>query len=189
MSFRKAGRWDPRCHIVALAQQRCPPPLATSQRIFPRDPNFADKAGPILDLYERIWEGAHLADDYVISADETSGIQARRRKQPTLPPAPSRSTRVEHEYVRAKNGPLRSSFLLQPTPVGATKLKSISPSFRERSSHPTTSPLWNRASACLPVPLRAVGIALQVDFHRRDLHTPLAKIEDQQLVPPLEPNT
>ena len=23
--------------------------------IFPRDPNFADKAGPILDLYERVW--------------------------------------------------------------------------------------------------------------------------------------
>jgi len=26
--------------------------------IFPRDPNFAAKAGPILDLYERLWEGA-----------------------------------------------------------------------------------------------------------------------------------
>jgi hypothetical protein len=69
--------------------------------IFPRDPNFADKAGPILDLYERLWEGTSLAaDDYVISADEKSSIQARRRKQPTLPPAPSRTTRVEHEYFR-----------------------------------------------------------------------------------------
>jgi hypothetical protein len=29
-----------------------------------------------------------------------SGIQARRRKQPTLSPAPGRSTRVEHEYFR-----------------------------------------------------------------------------------------
>src|ERR1035438_10066916 len=26
--------------------------------IFPRDPNFAANAGPVLDLYERIWEGA-----------------------------------------------------------------------------------------------------------------------------------
>lgn len=69
--------------------------------IFPRDPNFADKAGPILDLYERVWEGAPLgADDYVISADEKTSIQARRRKQPTLPPAPNRPTRVEHEYFR-----------------------------------------------------------------------------------------
>ena len=69
--------------------------------IFPRDPNFADKAGPILDLYARVWEGAPLgANDYVISADEKTSIQARRRKQPTLPPAPNRPTRVEHEYFR-----------------------------------------------------------------------------------------
>ena len=69
--------------------------------IFPRDPNFAAKAGPILDLYERVWEGTPLgANDFVISADEKTSIQARRRKQPTLPPAPSRPTRVEHEYFR-----------------------------------------------------------------------------------------
>jgi hypothetical protein len=69
--------------------------------IFPRDPNFADKAGPILDLYERIWKGAPLgAGDYVISADEKTSIQARRRKQPTLSPASNRPTRVEHEYFR-----------------------------------------------------------------------------------------
>jgi hypothetical protein len=43
----------------------------------------------------------HLGpDDYVISADEKTSIQARRRKQPTLPPAPGRPTRVEHEYFR-----------------------------------------------------------------------------------------
>src|ERR1035438_9904824 len=69
--------------------------------IFPRDPNFAGKAGPILDLYERVWKGAALgADDYVLSADEKTSIQARRRKQPTLPPAPNRPTRLEHEYFR-----------------------------------------------------------------------------------------
>src|SRR5215469_5666906 len=51
--------------------------------IFPRDPKFADKAGPILDLYQRAREGAPLGpDDYVISADEKTSIQARRRKQP-----------------------------------------------------------------------------------------------------------
>jgi len=55
--------------------------------IFPRDPNFAANAGPVLDLYERIWKGAPLgANDFVISADEKTSIQARRRKQPTLPP-------------------------------------------------------------------------------------------------------
>jgi hypothetical protein len=46
--------------------------------IFPRDPNFAGKAGPILDLYQRVWEGALLgADDYVICADEKTSIQGR----------------------------------------------------------------------------------------------------------------
>ena len=69
--------------------------------IFPRDPNFAAKAGPILDLYERVWEGAPLRpDDYVLSADEKTSVQARRRKHPTLPPAPDRPRRVEHEYFR-----------------------------------------------------------------------------------------
>src|SRR5271170_6281471 len=65
--------------------------------IFPRDPNFGANAGPVLDLYERSWEGAPLgANDFVISADEKTSIQARRRKQPTLPPAPNRPTKVEH---------------------------------------------------------------------------------------------
>lgn len=50
---------------------------------------------------ERIWEGAPLgANDPVISADEKTSIQARRRKQPTLPPGPNRPMRVEHEYFR-----------------------------------------------------------------------------------------
>jgi hypothetical protein len=40
------------------------------------------------------------SDDFVISADEKTGIQARRPKLPTLPPAPNRPTRVEHEYFR-----------------------------------------------------------------------------------------
>jgi hypothetical protein len=75
--------------------------LATSKLDFPRDPNFGDKAGPILDLYERVWEGVPWgADDYVISADEKTSMQGRRRKQPTLPPAPNRPMRVEPEYFR-----------------------------------------------------------------------------------------
>ena len=35
--------------------------------IFPRDPNFAEKAGRVLDLYERRWEGKLLhPGDYVV---------------------------------------------------------------------------------------------------------------------------
>ena len=70
--------------------------------IFPRDPDFALKAGRILDLYARLWEGKPLhSSEFVISADEKTSIQARRRKQPTLPPAADRPMRVEHEYLAA----------------------------------------------------------------------------------------
>ncbi len=73
--------------------------------IFPRDPNFVAKAGPVLDLYERIWEGVSLgSDDFVMCLDEKTSVQARRRKQPTLPPASNRPTRVEHEYFRDAPG-------------------------------------------------------------------------------------
>ena len=69
--------------------------------IFPRDPDFALKAGRILDLYARLWQGAPLqTNDFVISADEKTSVQARRRKQPTVPPAAGRPMRVEHEYFR-----------------------------------------------------------------------------------------
>jgi hypothetical protein len=69
--------------------------------IFPRDPQFADKAGTVLDLYARCWQGRPLGDDeFVISADEKTSIQARCRCHPTLAPGRSRLMRVEHEYQR-----------------------------------------------------------------------------------------
>jgi DDE superfamily endonuclease len=69
--------------------------------IFPRDPNFALKAGRILDLYQRFWGGESLKDDeFVISADEKTSIQARCRRHPTRTCQPGRPMRVEHEYRR-----------------------------------------------------------------------------------------
>jgi hypothetical protein len=69
--------------------------------IFPRDPGFATKAGRLLDLYERVWGGKSLKDDeFVISADEKTSIQARRRRHSTSPVRPGRPMRVEHEYQR-----------------------------------------------------------------------------------------
>jgi hypothetical protein len=69
--------------------------------IFPRDPQFQAKAGRILDLYERRWQGQALREDeFVISTDEKTSIQARLRIHPSLPTAPGESMRVEHEYVR-----------------------------------------------------------------------------------------
>ena len=69
--------------------------------IFPRDPDFAHKAGRLLDLYQREWEGKPLQDDeFVIAADEKTSVQARRRTHPTLPPRPKYAMKVEHEYER-----------------------------------------------------------------------------------------
>jgi hypothetical protein len=69
--------------------------------IFPRDPNFAEKAGRLLDLYAREWQGKALKDDeFVISADEKTSIQARLRKHPTRTCRPRSAMRVEHEYFR-----------------------------------------------------------------------------------------
>jgi transposase len=69
--------------------------------IFPRDPAFQAKAARVLDLYERVVDGTPLSDDeYVISADEKTQIQARCRCHPTLPTGRARVMRVEHEYDR-----------------------------------------------------------------------------------------
>jgi hypothetical protein len=73
--------------------------------IFPRDPDFAVKAGRILDLYARQWQGKALqSDEFVISADEKTSIQARIRKHPSLPPRPAQAAKVEHEYARGGAG-------------------------------------------------------------------------------------
>jgi hypothetical protein len=69
--------------------------------IFIRDPGFAVKAGRVLDLYARIYQGVPLGDDeYVISSDEKTSIQARCRCHPTLAPGAARTMRVNHEYDR-----------------------------------------------------------------------------------------
>ena len=69
--------------------------------IFPRDPDFGAKAARVLDLVRPpLRRHAAAADeDYVISADEKTSIQARDPQTPHLPPAPRRPMRVEHEYA------------------------------------------------------------------------------------------
>jgi len=69
--------------------------------IYPRDPNFVEKAGRVLDLYSNQWEGKSLQPtDYVICADEKTSIQARIRKHPTSAPCSGKLMKVEHEYTR-----------------------------------------------------------------------------------------
>jgi hypothetical protein len=69
--------------------------------IFPRDPDFQAKAERVLDLYQGLWAGHALGvNDYVLSADEKTSIQARIRLHPSLPPQPKEAMRVEFEYER-----------------------------------------------------------------------------------------
>ncbi|WP_307835173.1 IS630 family transposase [Streptomyces adelaidensis] len=69
--------------------------------IFIRDPDFRVKTQRVLDLYARTFEGVPLgADEYVISADEKTSIQARCRCHPTLAPGQARAMRVNHTYGR-----------------------------------------------------------------------------------------
>ncbi|HVB43883.1 MAG TPA: hypothetical protein VNF47_14440, partial [Streptosporangiaceae bacterium] len=65
------------------------------------DPDFAVRAGRVLDLYQRIWDGCELGEDeYVISSDEKPGIQVLSRVHAWLPPGPRRAGRHEFEYRR-----------------------------------------------------------------------------------------
>jgi hypothetical protein len=69
--------------------------------IFPRDPNFAERAGRALDLYARIFEGRRLRpDEYVICADEKTQLQALGRHHDTVAPGPGRRGLVEFDYLR-----------------------------------------------------------------------------------------
>ena len=69
--------------------------------IFPRDPLFAERAGPILDLYAGCWQGERLhPGDYVVCADEKPSIQARKRIAATRPARRGEGIKVEHAYER-----------------------------------------------------------------------------------------
>jgi hypothetical protein len=69
--------------------------------IFPRDPQFEQKAGLVLDLYQGIWQGQALQpNEFVISADEKTSIQARQRRHKSLPPIRKCAGKIEFEYKR-----------------------------------------------------------------------------------------
>lgn len=69
--------------------------------LFPRDPHFVEKANPILDLSQGVFEDHTLrAREYVLSFDQKTSIQARHRCATTVAPGPGHPQRVEHEYER-----------------------------------------------------------------------------------------
>jgi hypothetical protein len=69
--------------------------------LFPRDPVFAENWARVLDLYFRVFQGEEAGpNDYVISGDEKTCIQARHRIAIGTPPMPHETRRVEFEYER-----------------------------------------------------------------------------------------
>jgi hypothetical protein len=76
-------------------------PWLQQQWLFPRDPHLLERATPVLELYHRRWQGAALGPrDYVLCADEMTGLQALSRIHPSLAPVPGRPSRYEFEYER-----------------------------------------------------------------------------------------
>jgi hypothetical protein len=68
--------------------------------LFPRDPDFVQKACVVLDLYAGFWQGQRLGPhEYVLSVDEKT-IQVLKRCHEGLPPVPGLVRRVEFEYER-----------------------------------------------------------------------------------------
>jgi hypothetical protein len=70
--------------------------------IFPRDPDFAQKAARVLDLYQGFWNRKRLRpNDYIISSDEKTSIQARNRNGLHTAAGPGQCQHIEFEYQRA----------------------------------------------------------------------------------------
>jgi transposase len=100
------GKNISRSTVWRLLHEAAIKPWQYEHWLFPKDPLFAEKAGPILELYAGQWEGRPLGPrDYVLSMDEKTSIQARGRSHEEMPPAAEQTRRIEAEYER--NGALQ----------------------------------------------------------------------------------
>jgi len=100
-----SGKKISRTTVWRMLHEAAIKPWQYEHWIFPRDPRFAEKAGPILDLYAGMWEGKQLGPkDYVLCMDEKTSIQARQRCHEETPPKSKgkqkRKRRIEPEYKR-----------------------------------------------------------------------------------------
>ena len=105
-SQRSLGKKISRSTVWRMLHEAAIKPWQYEHWLFPKDPRFAEKAGPIVDLYAGLWEGQPLGPkDYVLSMDEKTSIQARGRCHEETPPQPKQTRRIEAEYER--NGALQ----------------------------------------------------------------------------------
>jgi transposase len=87
--------------LLRILAQHPVKPWQYQSWIFPRDPDFEAKAKVILDLYQGFYGGKPLGPgDRLLCFDAKPSIQARGRVRRTMPAAPGRPARVEHEYIR-----------------------------------------------------------------------------------------
>ena len=97
----RLGRPISRSTICRILKRDAIKPWQHESWIYPCDPQFGRKAARVLDLYAGRWQGRPLhASDVVLSSDEKTSIQARRRRHEETPPGPGRPRRVEHTYDR-----------------------------------------------------------------------------------------
>jgi hypothetical protein len=95
---RTLGKRVSRSTVWRVLHEAAIKPWQYEHWIYPRDPAFAKKAVPILDLYAGCWEGQALgAKDFVLSSDEKTSIQARQRRHAETPPGSKRRRRIESE--------------------------------------------------------------------------------------------
>jgi hypothetical protein len=105
-SRKTLGRKISRSTVWRMLHEAAIKPWQYEHWLFPKDPRFAEKAGPILDLYAGQWESQPLGPkDYVLSMDEKTSIQARGRCHDEMPPESEQTRRIEAEYER--NGALQ----------------------------------------------------------------------------------
>ena len=91
-----------RQHGLALAARGCDSPLAASLLdLSARSAVRMPRPGASSTCTSGAGKASRCeTDEFVLSTDEKTSIQARARCHPTLPPAPGAAMRVEHEYER-----------------------------------------------------------------------------------------
>jgi len=95
--------------------------------VFPRDPDFAAKAGVVLDLYHRRWKDRPLGPrDFVISADEKTQIQLITPVDPIAAPRPGHPMRVSSEYRRHGTGAYLAAWDVHRAALFGSVVPSIS---------------------------------------------------------------
>lgn len=100
-----------RSSLCRWYQQAALRPWRDHSWLFPRDPQFLEKATVILDLYHGVWQGEPLGpDNCVLCADENSQLQILCRRQATRAPHPAQRGQVEFDYERL--GPLTDQAVL-----------------------------------------------------------------------------